>query len=55
VGSGLTKGATYLPMKYASQSRMVARASEPAFFWVSISLYALVGAGALGLAAWGVR
>jgi hypothetical protein len=55
VGSGLTKGTTYLPMKYASQSRMVARASEPAFFWVSISLYALVGAGALGLAAWGVR
>ena len=51
--SGITKGETYFPAKFAR--RTVVRIEEPAFYWVSIGVYAIVGAGTFGLGALGVR
>lgn len=55
VGSGLSKGETYFPSKHATQRRVVVRQEEPATFWASLGIYAAIGAGTLGLAAWLVR
>jgi hypothetical protein len=55
VGSGLSKGETYLPTKHGTQRRVVIRQEEPAMFWSSLGLYSVFGAGTLGLAAWLVR
>ena len=55
VGNGLSKGETYFPGKRVAQRRVVIRQEEPATFWASLGLYAAIGAGTLGLAAWLVR
>ena len=55
VWGGMTKGETYLPSKLASHRRSVARGTEAAFYWTSIGVYTLVGAGTLGLGAWLTR
>lgn len=55
VGHGLVEGETWLPSKRSSLQRLVVRAQEPVMFWVSLGIYAAVGAGSLGLAGWGVR
>jgi hypothetical protein len=55
VGSGLSKGETYFPTKRPTQRRVVVRQEEPATFWASLGIYAAIGAGTLGLAAWLVR
>lgn len=52
---GLSRGETYLPMKRSSQRRMVERAQEPGLYWASVGIYLIVGVGAFGLGAWGVR
>jgi hypothetical protein len=54
VETGIHDGTTQLPIRHVA-GRTVSRADDPAMFWVSIGLYAAVGAGTLGLAAWGVR
>ena len=55
VARGVTRGETYLPIKQAYLRRTVLREREPAMFWVSIGVYAAVGAGALVLGVLGVR
>ena len=55
VATGLTRGVTTLPHKWASVRRPVLRAEQPAMYWVSITIYAAIGAGTLALAVWGVR
>jgi len=55
VGSGLSKGETYFPSKRATHQRVVIRQEEPATFWASLGLYAAIGAGTPGLAAWLAR
>jgi hypothetical protein len=55
VWRGITSGETYLPIKNASQRRMVTRLKEPAFYWVSIGVYAVAGTGTLGLGGWLMR
>ena len=55
VYGGITKGETRFPAKFPSQRRSVVRVEEPAFYWASIGVYALVGAGTFSLGAWGVR
>lgn len=52
VKSGLERDATWLPTKRASTQRVVERQSEPATYWLSIGIYAVIGVGAGGLALW---
>ena len=54
-GSGLSSGVTTLPHKWATVRRPVIRAEEPVMYWTSITIYAAIGIGALGLGAWGIR
>lgn len=54
VYDGIGMGETVLPLKSPSQRRSVLRADEPILFWVSISLYATVALGAVGLVGWGI-
>jgi hypothetical protein len=53
VATGVGRGSTYLPLKQSSLRRAVLREQEPAMFWVSVGIYATIGAGAavLGLLA----
>jgi len=53
--SGVTNGETILPMKRATLQRTVQRADEPATYWLAIGVYAVLGAGALTLGAFGLR
>jgi hypothetical protein len=55
VATGLTRGVTTLPHKWGSVRRPVVRANEPAMYWVSITIYAAIGAGSLALGVWGMR
>ncbi len=55
VNDGIGKGETTLPMKQSTHRRIVSRIKEPATFWLSIGVYATIGAGTLGLVLWGVR
>ena len=55
VATGLASGETRLPLKRQSLRRVVTRAQEPATYWLSISVYAVVGAGALWLGVLGAR
>jgi len=55
VTSGVARGETYLPLKQATLRRSVSRAQEPVTFWVSIGVYAAMGAGALALGVLGGR
>jgi hypothetical protein len=55
VQRGLARGETWLPMPHASQRRVVARAHEPATFWLAIGLYAAAAAGTVGLSGWLAR
>jgi hypothetical protein len=55
VARGLTTDATYWPAKRPSPQRVVARATEPVMYWTSIAVYATIGLGTFGLAAWGIR
>jgi hypothetical protein len=55
VTRGVARGETYYPTKRAYLRRTVSRGQEPTMFWVSIGLYAVVGAGALTLGTLGVR
>jgi len=52
---GIQRGQTTLPLRRATLRRTVARAEEPAMFWLSIGIYAAISAGALGVGALGVR
>jgi hypothetical protein len=52
---GISKGETYFPAKRASLRRSVVRVEEPVFYWMSIGVYAIAGAGTFGLGAWGIR
>lgn len=52
---GVTTGEVPIPIKQATLRRTASRQSEPAMFWFATGLYALVGAGALGLGGLGVR
>lgn len=55
VTSGVARGETYLPLKQATLRRSVSRAQEPVTFWMSIGVYAAIGAGALALGVLGGR
>lgn len=55
VTRGLMRGQTILPMKQSFLQRPVFRAEEPAMYWTSITIYGVVGAGALVLGVLGVR
>jgi len=55
VTSGVARGETYLPLKQATLRRSVSRAQEPVTFWMSIGVYAAMGAGALALGVLGGR
>jgi len=55
VTSGVARGETYLPVKSAVLRRTVSREREPVTFWVSIGMYAAIGAGALTLGVLGAR
>ena len=55
VATGISRGVTTLPHKWASVRRPVVRVNEPAMYWVSISIYAAIGLGALALGVWGMR
>lgn len=52
---GLSTGLTTLPLKRATLRRPVARAEEPATYWLSITLYAGISVGAIGASAWLLR
>lgn len=52
VQRGVTRGETWLPLPHASQRRVVARAEEPATFWLAIAVYAAAAAGTAGLSGW---
>ena len=52
---GLARGETYLANKRSYLRRMVSREQEPGLYWLSIGVYAAIGAGALTLGALGVR
>ena len=55
VARGVARGETYLPLKQATLRRTVSREQEPVTFWISIGLYAAIGAGALSLGVVGGR
>jgi len=55
VARGIMTGVTFLPAKRTTFQRVISQANDPAMFWVSIGLYALVGIGALALGVWGLR
>lgn len=55
VTRGLARGETYLPTKRAFLRRTVSRQQEPGMYWVSIGVYAAIGAATLTLGALGVR
>jgi len=55
VTSGLVRGETRLPIRQAYLRRPVARAGEPATYWLAMGLYLVVGAGALTLGVKGAR
>jgi hypothetical protein len=55
VTRGVTRGETYLPLKQATLRRTVSREQEPVTFWISIGVYAAIGAGALALGVLGGR
>jgi hypothetical protein len=51
----VTRGETTLPLKQATLRRTVSREQEPATFWLSIGVYAAIGAGALAIGAFLAR
>ena len=51
VTGGVTRGETTLPLKQSTLRRKVSREQEPVTFWISIGVYAAIGAGALALGA----
>jgi hypothetical protein len=55
VATGVARGETRLPLRQSTLRRPVPRATEPATFWLSIGVYATVGAGALALGVLGAR
>jgi hypothetical protein len=55
VTRGVARGETYLPLKQATLRRTVSREQEPVTFWISIGVYAAIGAGALALGVLGGR
>jgi hypothetical protein len=55
VTRGLARGETYLPTKRSFLRRTVSREQEPGTFWLSIGVYAAIGAATLTLGALGVR
>lgn len=55
VTNGVETGETIFPGKRASQHRAVLRSEEPATFWMSIGLYAVIGAGSSCFSLWLVR
>jgi hypothetical protein len=55
VATGVARGETRLPLRQSTLRRTVPRATEPATFWLSIGVYATVGAGALALGVLGAR
>ena len=55
VTRGVARGETYLPLNQATLRRTVSREQEPVTFWVSIGVYAAVGAAALALGVLGGR
>jgi hypothetical protein len=52
---GARSGATTLPVPKASVRRTVLQQEDPAMFWASVGIYAVVSAGTLVLAAFGLR
>ena len=52
VQRGVASGETWLPLPHASQRRVVARAEEPATFWLAIAVYAATAAGTAGMSGW---
>lgn len=52
VQRGVARGETWLPLPHASQRRVVARAEEPATFWLAIAVYAATAAGTAGMSGW---
>src|SRR5690606_17280648 len=55
VAEGVADGDTWLPTPRTTQRRVVVRAQEPAAYWLSLGIYGALGAGAFGLAGWGIR
>jgi hypothetical protein len=55
VTRGLSRGETSYPSQRATLRRTVSRQQEPGMFWVSMGVYAAIGAGALTLGLLGVR
>ena len=55
VTRGVVRGETFYPSKRAYLRRAVSREQEPGMFWVSIGVYAVIGAGTLTLGVLGVR
>lgn len=53
--SSVARGETRLPLKQATLRRTVSRAQEPVTFWISIGVYAAIGAGALTLGVFAAR
>lgn len=52
---GASRGEATLPMPRATQRRPVSRAQEPATYWLSMGIYAAIGAGSLALGVLGAR
>jgi len=55
VTRGVSRGETSYPSQRATLRRPVSRQEEPGMFWVSIGIYATIGAGALTLGLFGAR
>ena len=55
VTAGVSRGETSYPSQRATLRRSVSRQQEPGMFWVSVGVYATIGAGALTLGLLGVR
>lgn len=55
VARGVSRGEVPMPLKQTTLRRAVSRQAEPAMFWFSTGVYAVVGVGALGLGGLGLR
>jgi hypothetical protein len=55
VVSGLLQGETWLPIRQAYLRRTLSRATEPATFWLVITIYTAVLAGTATLGVMGAR
>ena len=49
---GVASGETRLPTKNNHARHTISRTEKPAMFWTSISIFATLGTGCTGVAAW---